>query len=175
MNIFQKLFGSKKKSPQKRKISPAPKNWNKTISDLMQEMKEGKRFEVGEPETIWARDYERSLIPENYRFPKKGDLYESKIDQNIDFMTHWSAPFTGGGNGTLHKGEQIWVNGEPNGDKPIGTYVLPVKYIELEKRMVPEKDRNASDYGNFYFYFNTVSLNENFNLIQTGFKKKPWK
>ncbi|WP_411895219.1 hypothetical protein [Winogradskyella sp. A2] len=174
MNFFRKIFRQKKTKAEPRKTVPRPENWNKTLSDLMQEMKDGKRHQVGQPETDWALEYERSLIPENYRYPKEGDLYESKFDQEIEFLTAWSAPFTGGGKATLYKGEQIWINSEPNEEKPIGSYALPVNYSELEKRMVSKTDRNASKYGNFYFHFDTVILNDKFNLIQTGFKKKPW-
>ena len=175
MNFFRKIFRQNKQKIKSEKPIPRPKNWNKTISDLMQEMKEGKRHEVGQPEIDWAHKYERDLIPENYRYPKEGDLYESKFDQEIEFLTAWSAPFTGGGNGTLLKGEQIWINSGPLEAKPIGSYALPVKYTELEKRMVSESDRNTPNYGNFYFHFDTKTLNENFNLIKTGFKKEPWK
>ncbi len=175
MNFFRKIFGHNKSKRESKNPVSRPENWNKTISDLMQEMKEGKRHEVGQPEIDWAREYERDLIPENYRFPKEGDLYESKLDQEIEFLTAWSAPFTGGGNGTLFKGEQIWINSGPLEEKPIGSYALPVKYTELEKRMVSESDRNTPNYGNFYFHFDTKTLNENFNLIKIGFKKEPWK
>lgn len=175
MNLFRKIFGLNKTKIETKKTVSCPENWNKTISDLMQEMKDGKRHEVGQPEIDWAREYERSLIPENYRYPKEGDLYESKFDQEIEFLTSWSVPFTGGGNTTLFKGEKIWINSGPNEEKPIGSYALPVEYLELEKRIVSEKDRNKPNYGNFYFHFDTIILNDNFNLIQTGFKKKPWK
>ncbi len=41
---------------------PAPRGWNKTIDDLFEEMKQGKRLMmVGGDECDWARDYERSL------------------------------------------------------------------------------------------------------------------
>jgi hypothetical protein len=175
MNFIRKIFGLNKTKTETKKSVPRPENWNKTISDLMQEMKDGKRHEVGQPETDWAREYERSLIPENYRYPKEGDLYESKFDQEIEFLTSWSAPFTGGGNGTLYKGEQIWIYSGPLEEKPIGSYALPVKYTELEKRMVSESDRNTPNYGNFYLHFDTKTLNENFNLTKTEFKKEPWK
>ncbi len=36
-------------------------------------------------------------IPDKIRFPSKGDVYESKENQTIDFMTAWSKPFTGDG------------------------------------------------------------------------------
>jgi len=38
-------------------------------------------------------------------------------------MTAWAAPFTGGGQGTLLKGERIWIPEEE--EKCIGTYARP--------------------------------------------------
>jgi len=149
-----------------------PKGWNLTISDLMKEMKEGKRKSVGSPEADWAREYARSRIPETYRFPKKGDLYECMQDQEVTYMTSWSAPFTGGGKSILFKGERIWVDSEPNDPKPIGTYALPTEYDKLEKRMVPEEDRTNQKYGGFYFHFDTMALNEKFRLIETDYNGK---
>ena len=68
------------------------------------------------------------MIPEDYRYPQKGDLYESKIDQTIEFMTAWEAPFTGGGESKLFKGEKIWISSDPIENKPISTYALPADY-----------------------------------------------
>jgi hypothetical protein len=137
----------------------------------MAEMEAGKRKSVGQPELDWAREYERSLIPDGARFPQKGDVYESLDDQKVTYMTAWSAPFTGGGEATLLKGERVWIDSSPTEKKPIGTYALPVEYNKLEKRMVPREEREAPRYGGFYFYFNTVDLNDKFRLVETGYTK----
>jgi len=149
-----------------------PVDWNRTIDDLFSEMKAGKRKHVGQPEIEWAREYEKRIIPEGTRFPKKGDVYESKTDKTVHYMTAWSAPFTGGGEATLLKGERIWIDNDPNEERPIGTYALPIEYDELEKRMVPLADRQAPKYGGFYFHFKTVDLNTNFTLVQIGYDGK---
>lgn len=175
MKILRNILELSKAKTVFKKFSSAPKGWNRTTSDLMQEMEEGSRSSVGQPELTWALEYERSLIPKNYRFPQMGDLYASLCDQEIEFMTAWSAPFTGGGKAILYAGEQVWIMSEQNKEKPIGSYAQAVEYKKLEQRMVSAEDRNAPDYGNFYFYFNTVTLNENFKLVQTGFEKSPWK
>ena len=104
--------------------------------------------------------------------PKKGDLYESKCDQTVQFMTAWSAPFTGGGEAMLFKRERIWVENDPLGERPLGTYALPVEYERLEERMVPLEDRENPRFGGFYFYLKTLDLNTHFMLIQTGFDAK---
>ena len=149
-----------------------PPDRNLTVDDLIAEMNAGKRRSVGQPEIEWAREYEKSLIPEGTGFPKKGDVYESSSDQTVHYMTAWSAPFTGGGEGTLFKDERIWIETKPNDEKPIGTYALWIEYNKLEKRMVPSEDREEPGYDGFYFYFNTLDVNKNFSLVQTGFEGK---
>ena len=156
-------------------IPKFPEEWKLTISDLMLELKEGKRKQVGYPELDWARAYERSLIPDYYRFPARGDLYESQLDQEVEFLTAWSAPFTGSGKSTLFKGERIWIDDDPVDEKAIGAYALPVEYLKLESRMVNDSDRNADKYGGFYFHIDTKTLNEKFRLIQTRFRKEKYK
>jgi hypothetical protein len=148
-----------------------PKNWKLTIADLMKEMEEGIRSSLGSPEIEWAREYEQSLIPPNYRFPRKGDLYEAKECFEINYMTAWQAPYTGSGTSKIEKGEQIWIDSEPGNPKPISTYALPVNYAELESRMVPATERDDPKFGGFYFHITTTTLNEKFNLVETGFSK----
>lgn len=169
MKIFDKLFG-KKASVNNTSAPKRPEDWKLTISDLMIELNEGKKKHIGQLELDWAREYERSLIPENYRFPHKGDLYESKYDQEVEFLTAWAAPYTGSGKSTLFRGERIWIDAEPGDKKAIGTYAVPVDYKELETRMVSESDRSEEKYSGFYFYINTMSLNENFILVRTRYR-----
>lgn len=172
MNFFQKLFRKKQHNASHSLKKDRPADWNLTISDLMAEMNAGKRKSVGQPELDWAREYERSLIPEGHRFPRKGDVYESLEDQTVHYMTAWAAPFTGGGDAMLLKGEQIWINSQPVDQKPIGTYALPLEYEKLEERMFPKQDRENPKYGGFYFHFKTVDLNRTFRLVRTDFTKE---
>ena len=151
-------------------MPPGPPGWNQTFADLMAEMKAGKRPSIGQAEMAWAKDYERSLIPEGSRFPQKGDLYEALADHAISYVTDWAAPFSGGGNTTLLKGERVWVHAAPFDEKPVGANLLPVDYKTLEKRIVPEAERNCPKYGGFHFYLPTIELNRNFKLVRTGFK-----
>jgi hypothetical protein len=169
--FFKKLFRQKKATTERNEF---PNDWDLTVTDLMNELKNGKRKQIGEPELSWARLYERSLIPRNYRFPRKGDLYKSKCDQTIDYLTSWSAPYTGGGTTTLFKGEKIWIFSDPTSNKTIGTYALPVDYKNLEDRIVPYNERTAFKYNGYYFSISTKTLNENFDLIQTGFVKEKY-
>jgi len=149
-----------------------PKDWNLTISDLMEQLQSGDRKFVDQHEWDWAREYERSLVSDDARIPRKGDVYEALDDLNINYMTAWAAPFTGSGKAILEKDERIWIDSEPMENKPIGTYALPVDYARLEQQMVPKEEREASNYGGFYLFFSTVQLNEDFKLVDTGFSKE---
>ncbi|WP_417915045.1 hypothetical protein [Candidatus Electronema sp. JM] len=167
MCFLDKLFGrtTKQRAAPSAKRPPRPADWHFTYADLLDEMRAGKRNSVGQPELDWARDYERSLIPAAMRFPQKGDVYEVLQDMEVEFMTAWAAPFTGGGKGMLMQGERVFVHIEPAEAKPIGAYAKAVVYKAVEKRMVPASERTSRKYGGFYFYFSTVELNTKFVLV----------
>jgi hypothetical protein len=148
------------------KIPPAPPDWNKTISDLIAEMKSGLRKDVGPFETEWARDYERGLLPSDVRFPKKDDAYEALQDMEVEYLTSWAAPFTGSGKAILKKGERIRVKYDPIDPRPIGVYLEAVDYPTLEERMVPSSERNNDKYCGFYFFVKTLDLNKRLKLIE---------
>lgn len=172
MNWIKRLFGKRIALPIDTPSPERPADWNLTLDDLFAEMKAGKRKSVANPEAQWAREYEQSLIPVGTRFPKKGDLYELKQDQTVQYMTAWAAPFTGGGEAILYKGERIWVHDAPRGERPLGTYALPVEYKKMEERLVPFDQRKSRKFGGLYFYFKTLDLNTDFTLIQEGFRGK---
>jgi hypothetical protein len=157
---------SKRPAWKKTEQPPRPDDWKFTFADLMAEMQAGKRKAIGQPELDWARDYERSLIPATMRFPQKGDVYEAIQDMEVEFMTAWAAPFTGGGKGMLMQGERVLVHFEPAEAKPIGAYAKAVEYKVVEERMVPASELNSRKYGGFYFYFSTIELNTKFALVR---------
>ena len=169
MNFFQLLFGKREKPSEDAIPKKRPVDWNLTTADLMDELTEGKRDSLGSQERIWALDYERSILPTDIRFPKKGDVYESLEDQTVHFLIAYSAPFTGGGEGVLLKGDKIWIHNNVTEDNSMGEYAIPVNYKELEMRMVTPDERDSLRYDGFYFYFKTVDLNEKFKLVETGF------
>lgn len=170
---IKKLFSKNRNQAVEHSPKERPAAWNLTLDDLFAEMEAGKRSSVGSPEGDWAREYEISLLPEGTRFPEKGDLYEALEDMSISYLTAWAAPYTGDGKTVLFKGERIWIESEPRDETALGSYALPVEYEMLEKRMVPEEQRNDPKYGGFYFFFKTTELNEKFILIKTGFEASP--
>ena len=173
LSWFKKLLGlgrhrsAESATPEREPIPPRPPEWQRTIDDLFEEVSAGTRKRIGPIEGEWARDYERSLLKEGIRFPKKGDIYESTSNQCMTYLTAWAAPFTGGGEGEVLKGDRIRVEEDPLGDRPIGCYAVPVEYDTLERRMVPESVRESSNYTGFYFFIKTSSLAQRFTLIKS--------
>ena len=149
-----------------KKDPKPPPGWNKTISDLFNEMDRGERTSVGFPESKWAEAYERSLIPSGIRFPRKGDVYEALSDIEVSYMTSWKAPYTLGGKSVLKKGDKVSIDHAPPVSKPISVYAKAVNYNEIEERIIPSSDRNSPKYNGYYFSFNTVDLNKSFKLIK---------
>jgi len=146
-------------------IPSMPPGWNKTLDDLFAELAAGERDSIGSPEGDWARAYELSLLPSDTRYPCEGDVYEVKEDMAITYMTSWAAPFTGGGEARLRRGDRLRVTDVAVGEQPISAYLQAVDYDELEQRIVPRAEREARNYGGFYFSVRTRELNEEFCLV----------
>jgi hypothetical protein len=144
-----------------------PPGWNKTLDDLFAELAAGDRDSIGSPEGDWARAYQLSLLPTDTRYPCEGDVYEATEDRPIDYMTSWAAPFTGGGEGRLRRGDRLQVTSIAVGERPISAYLQAVDYRGLEQRMVPQAEREARNYTGFYFSVQTRDLNEKFRLVVT--------
>jgi hypothetical protein len=146
-------------------LPPAPPGWNKTIRDLMAEVDSGARRSVGSPEIDWARDYERSLLPADTRFPCEGETYEALEDCCVTYITSWAAPYSGGGTATLMRGERITIRFAPKGSRPIMIYADPAEYRVLESRIVPLAERRAASYEGYHLAIATVELNKKFRLV----------
>lgn len=167
-NLLRKIFGTKDKSQSKAR----PKDWKLTMTQLMGEFSRGERTQLGEPELTWAREYEESLIPADFRFPKKGDLYISKHDQKVSFLITGTSECIGGGTATLYKDETIWIDSEPLQGKPIGVSALPMAYEDFEQRIDSSAEKNAGQYVGYYLSIDTILMHENFDLIQENFEKE---
>lgn len=154
-----------KEKPSNQSILPP--GWNKTTDDLLKELHE--RGSIPHQEMEWAEEYELGLIPAEYRFAQKGDVYESLKDQSVEVIFWYNAPGSGCDDAMLYKGERIWIyNGD---DEPsLVAYAHPLDYKGLESRMVPEEVLNASFYSGYSIYIKTTTLNETFRLGETGYE-----
>jgi hypothetical protein len=141
-----------------------PIGWTKTVANLCDEVLKEHR-NVPQEEFAWARAYERSLLKPWARFPQDGEVFEALGDTPVQFLTSWSAPFTGGGDGLLKRGSRVRVNVPKGESEPIGVYADPLDYKRLEDEMVPEHDRLAANYSGFYLSISTDLLNRAFRLV----------
>ena len=140
-----------------------PSGWHKTVADLFAEAKESRR-PVGPPETEWALAYERSLLRPWARFPLDGEIYEALDDTPVEYLTHWSAPFTGGGSGVIPKGTRVRVQVADFNPEPVSVYAAPLARDVIERLLVPESTRKAPKYGGFSLSISTADLNRLFRL-----------
>jgi hypothetical protein len=143
--------------------STPPSGWSKTIDDLLAE----KRNISGE-EIEWARTFEREKLRSWARFPCPGEVYELTSDAEISYVTHWSAPFTGGGKGLLRRGTRVRIADSIGDSEPIGVYADALEKSRIEAELVPEADRKADSYGGYSLSIKTAELNRLFRLVGNG-------
>ena len=79
---------------------------------------------------------------------RKGQKYRALEPLNVSFLTHWRAPFTDGGTGTLPAGEVFTVSFDPPNGATSATCDA-MRKEEMETLLVPEADRKAPKYGGF--------------------------
>ncbi len=147
-------------------IPPAPPGWNKTIDDLFNELKAGTRRSLGSPEADWARAYERTLLPEGMRAPRKGEVYEVLDPCEATYLTAWEGPYTGGCSVMLLRGWRLRISEMPRDEKPISVYAEAVDYKAVELLVVSEEDRNSGSYRGFYFSVPTMVLYTKCRLVE---------
>ncbi len=135
-----------------------PEGWNKTLDELFDQNEEPSGEEVR-----WARAYEHSRLKEWARFPENGDIYEAIEDVEIEYLTHWRVPFTGGGECILKAGTKIRVEVHDYDPEPVGVYADPVE--DLENEIVPSKVRLDKTYNSFSLSVETYELNRSFKLV----------
>jgi hypothetical protein len=134
-----------------------PSGWSKTLTELLAE-----KTNLSGEEIEWARTFEREQLRSWVRFPRPGDLYELAGDTEISYVTHWAAPFTGGGKGLLRAGTRVRVAAEFADPEPIAVYCDPVEKSRIEADLVPESDRRAENYAGFSLSISTADLNKLF-------------
>lgn len=165
--LFRSIFFREKKSLN---TSDRPADWRKTGEDLYNEMHSGLRSFIPQMELEWAADYERSLIPGEYLFPRKGYVYEALEDQDIEIEIWYSAPASGSEDGRLLKGEKVWIYYDPDGDE-IEPCVHPIDYKEFEERVVSKESRDLSFYAGYSIRVRTTTLNEKFRLVMKNYSE----
>ncbi len=143
-----------------------PAGWNKRVADL-----EATDHGDGLPcitaeEFEMAIEYERRLLRPWARFPRDGEVYAAIGDFNVSFLTHWRAPFTGGGEGVLPSGTRVRVH--VSHAEPILVYADAENASDLELALVPAEDRLAPKYGGYSLSISTEDLNRHFRLVESA-------
>ncbi len=105
------------------------------------------------------------LIPTGLSPQKGGEVFEAIKDVEINYLTHFMAPYTGGNKAKLLKGERVII-GKPNKDKPLGYYCYPINANEVEERIIPYSDKDSPLYNGFSLYIDTLSVNKDFKQIK---------
>lgn len=136
----------------------------KTIEELFEELKAGKRARINKKELDMGRQLSKDLLPSGLFYPIGGEVFEALEDIEVDYLTHWSAPYTGGGKAILLKGEKITA-GKPQEKKQLSYNCSPINYQEVEHRIVPLADINEMKYGGYSLSIDTVVLNRNFKKL----------
>lgn len=100
---------------------------------------------------------------------EQGQRYRARVDVPVTCMTSWGAPFTGGYERILPRGETIViVNDPPPGATAV--YADPENYRKLHARMVPVKDRlQFWIYRGYYLCVRLSRLEDDFEL-----EANPW-
>ena len=175
MSLLRRLLGlpakvvGKPAAAEPKPIPPRPADWTMTLDDLFEQLQAGERDSIGSPEREWALDYQRSLLPEQTRYPRQGDVYESLQTRTVSYITNWNRPYSGDGEGQLLTGDRVWISDDPGEQQALGSYAHALDYPVLEQRMVAEDIRSSRSFTGFHFYFSTVELNTRFKLVATDY------
>ena len=112
-----------------------------------------------------TEDYERSMLGNDFRYPHDGEVYEAITDVEIHYLTHWSAPYTGGETFVLKQGERIIVEVSDHNPKPISVYAKSTQIERLEREIIPEETRTSEKYGGYSLGIKCTKLKKHFRLI----------
>jgi len=91
------------------------------------------------------------------RHIRSGQRYRAREDIAVLFLTHWTAPFTGGGKAIIPSGTIFTVTLDPPA-AATGVHCDPEDYAALERRLVSERDRSASNYSGFSLVIGLESI-----------------
>ena len=143
-----------------------PKGWNKTVADLFEEMRQGKRLIATDEEGEWAKEYEKSLLPASAVFPEEGQVWHAVDDCDVEFEVFFTAPGGGPSGATrISRGERVRIGSQTNSDA-LSVHFLPLRYEELELAIVAQHIRANPRYADYALYSKTGYFNEHFRLVR---------
>jgi hypothetical protein len=94
-----------------------------------------------------------------------GQRFRATTDVPVICMTSWAAPFSGGHERTLPKGEIVTVANDPP-ETATSVYADPENYGRLHSQMVPFRDRAKFwIYRGYYLCIRLEQLEADFELL----------
>jgi hypothetical protein len=126
----------------------------KTIRELIEE---SSKRRVTPEEFAAAREYERSLIPDDIEIPCEGDIYTSRIKVAVTAMIQYQAAGTAGNECHIPPGSKVSVM-ELFEEKPLVIACRPVDDGAIEVAVVPPGDRQSKNYSGFYLLIGTLAF-----------------
>jgi len=95
----------------------------------------------------------------------RGQRYRARVDVAVTCVTSWAAPFTGGYDRVLPKGEVVSIaNDPPPGATAV--YADPENYRGLHATMVPRRERlQFWVYRGYYLAVELARLEADFDLL----------
>ena len=137
----------------------------KTFAEMYKELQNGERNEISYKDAQKSVSLERALYPKGIRYPQTGEIYISIEEAEINYVTHWMKPYTGGEKSIFPKDEKIKIS-QVNKPKPIGVYCEAINSDKSEKLLVPQSDREQYDYDGYSLFIDTLTLNKKFRLVE---------
>jgi len=134
----------------------------KTIKELVKEM---STRTVTPKELDAAREYEKSLIPEDLSTPITGEIYRTCREIDVTTVIQFSAPFTSGYQRTLPTDTEITI-GDINQERPHTIMCLPVKSDEIDRILISKEDRDNEMYTGYHLSINIKEFVDGFELIK---------
>jgi hypothetical protein len=104
---------------------------------------------------------------------RDGDVFEALEDTPVSFVTHWRAPFTGGGAGEIPKGTRVRVLALNEAPAAATVYARPLEAEPIERLLVPESDRLRNGYDGFSLCISTHDLRKRFRRIEPDAPNQP--
>lgn len=101
---------------------------------------------------------------------RKGQRFRTRVDTEVNYLTHWMAPFTGGGKGILPAGTILTVTLDPPpGVKGAGCD--PENREAIEAILIPEAERSAPKYGGFTIVVAQDWLRNQCDAVEQGVER----
>ena len=146
-----------------------PADWNLAFDQLIESRFKGRHSVYDRrDEERWAKEYERSLLPKDARYPVEGDIYVCEEDTDVGVLYFGSGnyPLCGSGPGRILKGERIWISGiDPKVEpRPLSVAAYIETNDEFLRRCVPESVWSSPDFTGIVITLHTRVLLRAFRL-----------